>query len=296
MAGCRIASPSNVSHNSRVCMGLRTLFFLAALIWALRSSSAAGADPEPAPPPQPRPPGRAVPFPKPVPPPKPVESSLRAMTNLPLRMVRPGIFQVGQVTMDKSRRTVSFPASVNQARGPLEYLLVAKWGKTHESVFRTEVEPFQIHVAMLLLDATEVGSTSTNESAAAGGGGQYIANPVDLPFTGSRVGIEVAWRDERERRRRPAEEFVFNLDRQSVLTNASWVYNGSRVQAGRFLAQASGSIISLVTDPEAQVNNQAPGHDNDRIWVVNTNGLPGVGTPVEITLKLVDESGEKNPK
>ena len=36
----------------------------------------------------------------------------------------------------------------------MEYFLVASWGKTHESILKTDTEPFRIHLAMLLLTPT----------------------------------------------------------------------------------------------------------------------------------------------
>jgi hypothetical protein len=47
------------------------------------------------PPPGTNPPPKAVNWPKPVEPPKPIESTITAMTNTPLRMVEPGIFEIG---------------------------------------------------------------------------------------------------------------------------------------------------------------------------------------------------------
>jgi hypothetical protein len=34
------------------------------------------------------------------------------------------------------------------------------------------------------------------------------------------------------------------------------------------------------------VNNPRPGHDNDQIWEGNTNNLPPLDTPVDVTFKL----------
>ena len=236
-----------------------------------------------------------VEFPKPVPPPKPIESSLNAMTNMPLKMLLPGIFELGSVRMDKRQRSVSFPGSLNMASGPLEYLLVAKWGKTHESVLRTEVEPFQIHVAMLLL-ADAAKTPPNNPSAGAGnvpgGGGQFISNPSKEAIPGDKVTIEVSWQAAGKKIQRHGEELVFNLLNKATMTNSVWVYNGSRVWDGKFMAQMSGSIVSLVSDPDAQINSMAVGHDNDRIWNVNTNDLPAVNTPVQITIKIEESKGK----
>jgi hypothetical protein len=48
----------------------------------------------------------------------------------------------------------------------------------------------------------------------------------------------------------------------------------------------SGSIVSLVTDPDALANYSGPGHDDDKIWSVNTNGVPRLRTPVRVSITL----------
>lgn len=245
--------------------------------------------------PEPSPASRKVEFPRPVPAPKPIESSLSSLTNIPLKMVLPGIFELGSVRMDKRQRSVSFPGSLNMASGPLEYLLVAKWGKTHESVLRTEVEPFQIHVAILLL--ADGASIPTNNPSAApgkapGGGGQFISNPSKETMPGDKVTIDVSWEVAGKRIQRRAEELVLNLEKHNTMTNATWVYNASRIWDGKFMAQLSGSIVSLVSDPDAQINSMTVGHDNDRIWNVNTNAVPGLNTPLQITIRFEETKGK----
>src|SRR5690348_6643645 len=71
----------------------------------------------------------------------------------PFQQIGPGIFQLGAVRMDKARKTVQFPATVNMTNGLVEYFVVTGTGKLHESVLKTETEPSQIHVAMLFLGA-----------------------------------------------------------------------------------------------------------------------------------------------
>ena len=68
-----------------------------------------------------------------------------------------------------------------------------------------------------------------------------------------------------------------------------WIYNGSRVIKGTFIAQRDGSIVSVIDDIDAMISNPRPGHDNDQIWEINSNALPPLGTPIEVTLKLEDK-------
>ena len=71
------------------------------------------------------------------------------------------------------------------------------------------------------------------------------------------------------------------------MSNGAWVYNGSKVIEGTFIAQRDGSIVSIIFDPLALANNTRPGCENDEIWCVNTNAVPAFNTPVEVTFKLL---------
>src|SRR5438876_190024 len=82
---------------------------------------------------------------------------LNSRSNAPLKEIQPGIFHLADVKIDKRQRTVSFPAVMNLRQGAMEYFLVTSWGKVHESILRTDTEPFRIHVAMLLLGAKDAG-------------------------------------------------------------------------------------------------------------------------------------------
>src|SRR4026208_208498 len=93
--------------------------------------------------------------------------------------VSPGIFQIGKVRIHKQNRTIEFPAVVNMKEGLPEYFLVSTRGKVHESVLRTDVDPYQVHVAMLLLG---------------GKGAQTNFFLPDKPPPGDPVAIEVSWK------------------------------------------------------------------------------------------------------
>ena len=103
-----------------------------------------------------------------------------AETNAPVRSLGAGRFAVGLVTLDKTNRTVSFSASVNLREETIEYVVVHKSGKTHESIFRTDARPQDLHVAMLLLDARPV---MTNV---------FGTDGLALP-RGDAVNVEVSW-------------------------------------------------------------------------------------------------------
>ncbi|MCC7374413.1 MAG: hypothetical protein IT581_07140 [Verrucomicrobiales bacterium] len=211
----------------------------------------------------------------------PPATATAAMTNMLLRPVAPGIFEVGQVRLDTTTRTVSFPAVVNARQGPMEYLIVTPYGSTHESVLRTEVEPYHIHIAVLLLGAKGETNTVQNPPPT-----QQVADPWTQPIHGDPVHLEFAWEQNGTTRTCAAEDWVFNLATQSAMSRGSWTYNGSLVHRGLFRAQIDGAIASLIASPSALVNNSRKGADNDDIWTVNTNALPDIGTRVTALIHL----------
>ena len=218
---------------------------------------------------------------------------------MPLRMIGTGVIQLGEVTLDKARRSVSFPAMLNLNEGPMEYFLVTDYGKTHESIFKTAALPYHIHIAMLLLDAKGSGTNTLPPPPGPPDpnltGGSPVSNPGKDVLPGDNVTVEVAWTDGGKETRRRAEELIFNEQIHSTMNTGRWVYNGSQVLEGMFAAQLSGSVIALITDPDALVNNASPGHDNDKIWTANTNALPPWKTPLQVTIKLEPNQPKKPP-
>lgn len=215
-----------------------------------------------------------------------LESRAASPTNAPdpgLRQIEPGMFALGQVRIDKARHAVSFPAKVNQREGTVEYVVVHKAGKTHESILSTEVEPQQIHVALLLLG---VKAANTN----------LFPADVSIPPPGEAVTIRVSWKTGEQENLRRLEELVLDTENKKPLNPGPWVYNGSHISEKSFVAQRDGSIVSIQSDPNALVNNPRPDRDKADRFVVNSDALPPKDMVVQITIQLAPARGsEKTP-
>jgi hypothetical protein len=196
-----------------------------------------------------------------------------AETNLAVRPLGGGEFEIGLVRLNKHERSVRFPAEVNMREQTVEYAVVHRTGKTHESVLRTEARPQDIHVAMLLLGAKPVMTRSFGPDGKA------------LPL-GESVRIEVSWTNAAGAVTRPIEDLVWNPEAKESLPRGDWIYNGSNFSEGAFTAQRDGSIISIHIDPEALVNNPRPGRENDDLHTPHAEKLPPLGTPVQVTMRL----------
>ncbi len=209
-----------------------------------------------------------------------------------VREVSPGIYEVDQVRLDKKALSISFPGKLNMKRGMLEYLLVNSKGSAHESLLVTDVEANSIHVAMLLLGAK--GGAITNEAPPGQLDARYFRTAPKL--TGDTVFITVKWKENDLEKTASVEDWLFNEPAQKAIEHGPWIYNGSMLYEGRFLAQLESNLVALVTNPSALINNPRKGNDNDQMWNVNGETTPGVGTPVEIIFKLIPPSDPKTGK
>lgn len=187
-----------------------------------------------------------------------------------------GILEIGKVRINSHARTVTFPAVVNMRTGAVEYVIVTTGGKTHESVLRTDAEPFHLHAAMLLL-----GAKGSGESDPA----LFFDRRRQIP--GESVRIFASWEGTS---RRPLQELVWNIPAKQAMVLTNWIYNGSRTRDGTFLAQREGSIVSLIADPGALINNPRDDREKDELWTVNTNTVPAMGREVYVTIELAKSS------
>lgn len=200
----------------------------------------------------------------------PARTNQVALTKPPIQEIGAGLFQIGAVRLDKNKKNVSFGGSVNMSTGVVEYAIVGRQGKRHESVFVTQAEPYHIHLAMLLLGAT-------NQSAKAESGRSLSGHPIQ---------VTVSWKDGEKEKRTKLEDLICKEQQSRAMTPGIWIYNGSRVVEGTFLAQRDESIIAIIDDPDALVNNPRTGRENDEIWFVNEKAVPPVGVAVRFALEL----------
>ncbi|MDD5349380.1 MAG: YdjY domain-containing protein [Chthoniobacteraceae bacterium] len=194
-----------------------------------------------------------------------------------------GPFTVGKITVDKQAKTVRFPAAVNMVDGTVEYLLVTDKGKTHESLLSTAVSPYHLHIAMLLLGVQP--SQEIKELPPEQLTSDSLKAAPELK--GDKVDILISWKAGAEAREIRAEEWINNRLTHAPMAEGPWVYTGSSIYQKRFLAQEEGSIIALVTDPVALVNNPRAGRNDDTAWSVRKDKVLPTGTAVEVTFRLL---------
>ena len=189
-----------------------------------------------------------------------------AQTNKVIQ-VSEGVFRVGKVTIQQEARTALLDATLNMTNGLVEYLLVTGAGKLHESVFRTDASPADLHVAMLLLGVKPA--------------------PTNLPPAERAIGGDKIWIDVKHGTNTfPVERLVWNSLRTNEMARGPWSYNGARLIERTFTADRDGLFVSLITDVDALINNPRPERSNDEAWQVNTNRSTTLATNVTLLFKL----------
>ena len=216
---------------------------------------------------------------------------------VPFRRLEDGCIQIGQVRLDPRRRTLSFPALLNMNEGIIEYLLVSTTGKTHESLLRTEAEPFHIQTAMLLLGAKGAGDSGRTNAPA---GGQISAEALRLasavPLVGEQVTIGLEWVVAGKTNQCALEDWVVDVKGGGPMSRGAFVFSGSRMFEGLFLAQQEGSIISVITDLCAVFNNPRARREDEDNWRIAGGGLPALNSPVRVTITVPVVAGVRELK
>jgi hypothetical protein len=187
-------------------------------------------------------------------------------TNVAISVISSDLIQIGTATLDRKNRTLEFPASVNLTEGLMEYFLVTTYGKVHESVLITDTRPYALHVGALLLRP----KTDSN-----------TAKPVPIR-------ISLFWIENGKTNEVSAEACVLNLENKQQMTPGAWSYTGSVMVNGVFLSEREGSIISIIEDQSALIQNPRKGKENDQIWQPNKAKLPPADTMV--TVRITFES------
>lgn len=207
-------------------------------------------------------------------------------TPAPMREISPGVMELGKMRLDQNKRTLSFPAKVNMDNGALEYLLVTPHGSTHESLLVAEVQPNDVHFAMLLLGAQGAGilAPAPDAKPPAQIDATYLQTAPKLK--GDRVTLLVKWRQDGAEKTVPVESWIANLKTAKPMAKGPWIYTGSMFSEERFQAQTEGVFAAVITNPSALINNPREGSDNDQIWTVNEKTVPRAETPVEFIIQL----------
>lgn len=200
----------------------------------------------------------------------------KAQINAPaIKMTAPGVYEIGSIRIVKKENRIEFPATVNMNKSLIEYLLVSNGGKLHESLLKTNVDPYSIQVALLLLGL----EGTTNPLREQG----EKRTPEGTP-----VSIRVETKQANAKKTAALEEWIVLVEKSGATRKPKlldWVFTGSFINNGVFMAQVEKSIAALYHDPAAIIDNILPEGANDEVWFVNEKTVPPVGTEVKVIIE-----------
>ena len=188
-----------------------------------------------------------------------------------VKQVGPGMYRVGDVTVDAKLGVAAFPAKVNQLVGLIEYALVTEAGKVHESFLSTKARPSDIHAAMLLLGVKPPGGASVDVGWKVGG--KWVRKPI--PDCIGQYPLEAA-----------SERDDKVTDKSFDLKSRDWKWTGARLRNGKLTATVSGSILSLQPDMDALALVDPmvdTGRFGSHVW---PKRVPKLGQAVQLFIRL----------
>lgn len=180
------------------------------------------------------------------------------------------LYRIGKARADLKARTVTCTGKINMFRGLIEYLAVAPEGKEHESLLTLDVRPLHLQVGLILLGLEPKG-------------GLRYQGDKQVP-KGDPVEIFVSWQRGGRNVRVVATDLVWDTIKKRPMERNPWVFSGSALKDGSFLADQELSLIATFRDPAAIINNVLPSGADDTVYKVNERIVPPLGTPVTVTI------------
>lgn len=220
----------------------------------------------------------------------PVEPKSLPAPDQPVEPVEPSVkkldatrYQIGDVILDSQTREIRFPTKVNMIEGLLEYLIVHQNGKLHESLLVTEISPTHLNLAFKLLRYPASKELHPLPSETGGASNNYPDVPADVKAA-ARVTISVEWTEEGNVRRLPVNEWIQHAVTTRSMPVGPWIYGGSDVFEGKFIAETSGDVAAIFLAPAAILAYPGDDRDNDDVWTPFPKRVPAEGTNVTVII------------
>lgn len=195
-----------------------------------------------------------------------------AESEVPIKDLGGGRYQVGRIVVDKAARSFSVEAKLIHTEDPLEYLAVARRGvKDYESLLELRTRGLHFNLACILIGLDDTGVVHPRF--------QFDETMVEGP----EVSIKLRWE---------GDDGKVEIDAADALRivgapngpprETRWIYTGSAMYPSdppTYLADSSGSLIGLVHDPMTIIEHQLGlGIGAYGSILGNTDILPPVGT------------------
>jgi len=183
-------------------------------------------------------------------------------------------YAIGNLKIDKRKKEIVIPGHVNMNKGVVEYLAVSPAGKTHEAILVLNIQPLHLQVALLLLGLEY---------------GQNLGFQGDTTMpSGDSVSIYISWETESgDTVVHPVSKLIYDIPEDSPVPETRWIFTGSMIHNGMFMADVDGSIIATYSDPVAILNNPMAGRTDDTVYGINKTLIPAQGHKIIMIIKAL---------
>lgn len=223
--------------------------------------------------------------------PAPVEPRTLPAPDQPMAEVRPVVkeldaerLQIGEVIFNRKTREIRFPAAVNMAGGELlEFAIVHANGKVHEALLVTEVSPTHLNLAFKLLRYPP----SIEFYPLLDEDGSFSSKFPEVPAAvkqAARIELGVEWEEDGKTRGAKLREWISHGSTGKPMTADPWVYGGSGIYEGKFMAESSGDIAAIFLSNTALINFSGKDNNSDEVWLPFPKRVPPEGTKVTVVI------------
>lgn len=216
------------------------------------------------------------------------------------------------IELDLQGKKLALKVRVGRPADLLEYVLIARQGKSHEALLVAEVQPSILNAAMLLLGLTAGKNVEFKDKDPMPSKAEIEAGEdwfIIIPPKGPQVWFTLAWTDsEGTQHEKALDDLVLDCTTGEALEGADWIYLGGRMappykgEEAVFIADLQGNLVSCCyLDPANHlVTLRHPHARSDMNWWM-TEACPPPGTEAKLTVhtikpKLVQEREERIAK
>lgn len=163
------------------------------------------------------------------------KSETAVLKRLGGHVTQEGKVELGGVTIDVKSKTLSFPATLNMSKGPVEVLVCTKRGRLHESLFASDIDPFKLQMALVLVGAK---NGQLTDDADKNSGDRFHIDLVPANETGKSTVTN--------RSRIPVEKWIINSRTGKSPKRTEWMFVGSSFHPQRgCMATLKGNLINI---------------------------------------------------
>ncbi len=191
-------------------------------------------------------------------------------------------YRLAEIEFDAKTREIFIPVVVNKREGgPMEYILVHENGKVHESILTTKASPLTLQIVLKLLKYQSGNGDVFNlllpedERKAKGGKKKDRGNLLETA---------IHWADSETAKL--VNDVILDAKTSEAMSPGGWIYTGSEIDGGNYMAELEGSIIAVYLDTLSMFNMTREGADDDERWGANPDAIPEIGTRGTLVLKL----------